>query len=88
MLLSAERRPRSLSLQPRPSLRGTGQVIAEEEQLRGRQRGLALGGGGGIALPCLLCPDPRCHCPLILRLWLFQLQPVWPCLGKRGQTCG
>lgn len=60
MLLFAERRPRSLSLQPRPSLRGTGQVIAEEEQLRGRQRGLALGegggGGGGMALPCLLCP--------------------------------
>lgn len=57
MLLFAERRPRSLSLQPRPSLRGTGQVIAEEEQLRGRQRGLELGGGGGeMALPCLLCP--------------------------------
>lgn len=33
MLLFAERRPRSLPLQPRPSLRGTGQVIAEEEQL-------------------------------------------------------
>lgn len=42
MSLFAERRPRSLPLQPRPSLMVTGQVIAEGEQLRGRQRGLAL----------------------------------------------